>query len=91
VQFSDLHLGCHYSLNQLLRAVHRINSEQPDIVFFTGDLINDQQKYIEGFYSVKQKDGGAMMLYVNRRLGTTRARVRCFAKLEITVFTLQHG
>jgi predicted MPP superfamily phosphohydrolase len=47
VQFSDLHLGYHYSLTQLSKVVEKINSEDPDIVFFTGDLVDDLQTYNE--------------------------------------------
>lgn len=45
VQFSDLHLGYQYSLSQLSNVVNRINAEQPDIVCFTGDLVDDLQTY----------------------------------------------
>ncbi|MFB9762101.1 metallophosphoesterase [Ectobacillus funiculus] len=43
VQFSDLHLGYYYSLPRLAKVVNRINQEKADIVFFTGDLIDDQR------------------------------------------------
>lgn len=39
VQFSDVHLGFHYDSNNLRRVVHLMNQLQPDMVFFTGDLI----------------------------------------------------
>ncbi|MDM5156179.1 metallophosphoesterase [Bacillus sp. DX1.1] len=47
VQFSDLHLGYYFSLQQLSKIVSKINETQPDIVFFTGDLIDDYQTYSE--------------------------------------------
>ncbi|MGG3990021.1 metallophosphoesterase [Bacillus smithii] len=40
VLFSDTHIGFQYTLNQLQRHVAIINSLQPDIVFFTGDLLD---------------------------------------------------
>lgn len=40
VQFSDVHLGPNYSLQQLENLVERVNKLEPDIVAFTGDLID---------------------------------------------------
>lgn len=45
VQFSDTHLGFHYKLNQLTKIVNRINKLDPDVVFFTGDLMDEPNKY----------------------------------------------
>lgn len=45
VQFSDLHLGYYYSLKQLTTVVQKINEVKPDIVVFTGDLIDNYQTY----------------------------------------------
>jgi hypothetical protein len=45
LQFSDLHLGEFYSLTKFQRLVHRINELQPDIVVFTGDLVDNFSKY----------------------------------------------
>ena len=40
VQISDLHLGTWVSKTPLERAVQYINNLRPDLVFFTGDLVN---------------------------------------------------
>lgn len=45
VQFSDTHLGFYYSLNQLNDLVTEINYHSPDIVIFTGDLIDNPKQY----------------------------------------------
>lgn len=45
VQFSDTHVGFHYSLEQLHELVQRINNEDPDIIVFTGDLIDEPQAF----------------------------------------------
>lgn len=45
VQFSDTHLGFHYTLSQLAKHVDIINGLDPDIIFFTGDLLDDPNKY----------------------------------------------
>ncbi|MEY2192733.1 metallophosphoesterase [Neobacillus sp. BF23-41] len=39
VQFSDIHLGFHYGVEELKSVVSMINNLNPDIIFFTGDLI----------------------------------------------------
>ena len=41
VQFSDTHLGFDYSVDDLTNLVKKINSLQPDIIVFTGDLIDN--------------------------------------------------
>jgi uncharacterized protein len=45
VQFSDTHLGHFFELEQLQYVINKINSLQPDIVFFTGDLIDKPNRY----------------------------------------------
>lgn len=47
IQFSDTHLGFQYSLNQLDKLVGKINSLQPDVVLFTGDLMDNPNRYKE--------------------------------------------
>ena len=39
VQFSDIHLGFNYDIKDFQRVVRMINNINPDIIFFTGDLI----------------------------------------------------
>lgn len=41
VQISDIHSGSFMSTEPLQRAVEIINNLKPDIIFFTGDLVND--------------------------------------------------
>jgi predicted MPP superfamily phosphohydrolase len=40
VQVSDIHTGSFLSIEPLTRAVSLINEQEPDVVFFTGDLVN---------------------------------------------------
>jgi predicted MPP superfamily phosphohydrolase len=47
VQFSDTHLGFQYNLNQFEKLVKKINNLKPDLIFFTGDLIDEPNKYPE--------------------------------------------
>jgi predicted MPP superfamily phosphohydrolase len=41
VQFSDTHVGFQYTLAQLNKLVSKINSLEPDLILFSGDLIDD--------------------------------------------------
>ena len=49
VQISDLHLGSFQRKDKLLEAVELINEEKPDLIFFTGDLVNNHAKEAEPF------------------------------------------
>ncbi|MBT3174627.1 MAG: metallophosphoesterase [Lentimicrobiaceae bacterium] len=52
VQISDLHLGSWASKKPLQRAVDIINELEPDLIFFTGDLVNYATKEAYGFEQV---------------------------------------
>lgn len=41
IQFSDTHLGFNYSIKALDQLVTEMNKQSPDILVFTGDLIDD--------------------------------------------------
>lgn len=45
IQFSDTHLGFQYTLDQLQKLCNSINQLEPDIVTFTGDLLDNPDKY----------------------------------------------
>ncbi len=45
LQFSDTHVGFHYSLEQLDQLSAEINSHDPDIVLFTGDLVDEPDQF----------------------------------------------
>jgi uncharacterized protein len=45
VQFSDTHLGFHYDLKQFKKMLAQISSLKPDIIFFTGDLMDAPNQY----------------------------------------------
>lgn len=47
VQFSDTHLGFQYNAQQLKKLVKKINALKPDIIFFTGDLMDTPNQYNE--------------------------------------------
>lgn len=45
VQFSDTHVGFHYTVEQLQDIVATINSLEPDVLVFTGDLVDDPRHF----------------------------------------------
>lgn len=62
VQFSDTHLGNFGKSDKIVRElVERINSLKPDLIVFTGDLVNTKANEIDYFRSLllqlKAKDG----------------------------------
>lgn len=61
VQLSDIHSGSFRSPKSVEKAIHIINDLNPDLVLFTGDLVNnkaDEMKdYIGIFSKIKSKHG----------------------------------
>ena len=61
VQVSDIHLGSWVSSAKLEKAVGMINSLEPDLVFFTGDLVNysstEAYQYANILLKVQSKRG----------------------------------
>lgn len=45
VQFSDTHLGFQYDLDQFKKMLKVVNELQPDVIFFTGDLMDAPNQY----------------------------------------------
>ncbi len=55
VQISDIHSGSFVSSEPLEHAVRIVNEQKGDIVFFTGDLVNDRAVEVEPFMDVLKK------------------------------------
>ena len=55
VQISDLHLGSFQRKDKLIEAVELINEENPDLIFFTGDLVNNRASEAVPFVEVLKK------------------------------------
>lgn len=47
VQFSDTHIGFQYTMDQLEKLISKINQLHPDLIFFTGDLLDDARHFQE--------------------------------------------
>jgi len=61
VQISDIHAGSFTHKEPIKNAIKMINDQNPDIVFFTGDLVNskasEMEPYIDIFDKIKSKYG----------------------------------
>jgi len=56
VQFSDLHIGSlHGHEDKLTEAIELINAQNPDVIFFTGDMVNNVATELEGWESILSK------------------------------------
>ena len=66
VHISDLHLGSFNSIKKLEDVVELINNELPDIVVFTGDLVNNYHNeaipYVNTLKKIKSKYGNFSVL-----------------------------
>jgi uncharacterized protein len=55
LQISDIHIGSFVNTNPLEEAVKIINEQDADLVFFTGDLVNNLAKETDGFTETLKK------------------------------------
>lgn len=55
VQLSDIHLGSWVTTKPIEKAVEIVNELKPDLVLFTGDLVNFSAKEANGFETVLSK------------------------------------
>jgi len=52
VQISDVHVGSFYDKEAVLRGVNLLMDEKPDIVFFTGDLVNNEAAEFDSYKEI---------------------------------------
>lgn len=61
VQISDIHSGSYDSYEQVMKGIHMVNELDPDLLVFTGDLVNSDKDeidpYISAFEKLKSKNG----------------------------------
>lgn len=55
VQISDIHSGSLNNPEALLKGIEKINGLMPDVIFFTGDLVNNKSDEMEPFMEVFNK------------------------------------
>lgn len=54
-QISDIHAGSLYNLNAVKKGISLLLSQKPDIIFFTGDLVNDFAHEMDDYLSIFDK------------------------------------
>ncbi len=55
VHISDIHSGSFNNTEAVARGVQLINDQQPDLIFFTGDLVNNRANEMDDYISVFNK------------------------------------
>jgi len=54
-QFSDIHSGSFYNRKAVLGGVEMMLAEKPDVIFFTGDLVNNQASEMKDYQDIFAK------------------------------------
>jgi predicted MPP superfamily phosphohydrolase len=53
VQISDMHIGSfHGHENQVIKAIELVNEQKPDLILFTGDLVNNFTEELNGWIPI---------------------------------------
>ncbi|GIV33281.1 MAG: phosphoesterase [Chitinophagales bacterium] len=99
VQLSDIHTGSFVSHAQVERGVRMVMDENPDLVFFTGDLVNyyadEALGFIDIFKQIKAKEG-VYSIFGNHdygdyiRYGSERERIRRKAEYKKQMIDIHH-
>ena len=63
VHISDIHSGSFSDKNAVIRGIQKILDEQPDLILFTGDLVNDQATEMEEYLDVFSRLKAPMGVY----------------------------
>lgn len=62
-QLSDIHSGSFYNKKAVTGGVDMLLREKPDMVFFTGDLVNDKASELQEYFSVFEKVRAPLGVY----------------------------
>jgi len=63
VQISDIHSGSFTDKNAVMRGVSKVLKEKPDLILFTGDLINNLSEEMENYMDVFSQVKSPMGVY----------------------------
>lgn len=63
VQISDIHSGSFMDSAEVMKGVQAVNDLQPDLILFTGDLVNDRADEMEPFREIFSKLKAPMGVY----------------------------
>lgn len=62
-QISDVHSGSFYNKRAVMGGIDLLNAEKPDMVFFTGDLVNDQTAEMHDYMDIFNKIKAPLGVY----------------------------
>ena len=92
VQFSDVHLGKDYTLGDFKKVVSKINALEPDLIIFTGDLIDNNKSFTQeegtiALLKALQATYGKFAVYGNHDHGGngTKRYARIMAQSDFTL------
>ena len=63
VQLSDIHSGSFYNKKAVMGGIEMAMNEKPDIIFFTGDLVNNDSHEVEDYINVFDKVKAPLGVY----------------------------
>lgn len=63
VQISDIHSGSFDSHHAVTKGVEKVLAEKPDLIFFTGDLVNNKAEEIEPYMDIFSRLKAPMGVY----------------------------
>ncbi len=62
-QLSDIHSGSFFNKTAVQGGVDLLQQQKPDLVFFTGDLVNEESKEVEEYFSIFNKVKAPLGVY----------------------------
>ncbi|MEO1099694.1 MAG: metallophosphoesterase [Bacteroidota bacterium] len=62
-QLSDIHSGSFFNKTAVKGGVEMLMKEKPDVVFFTGDLVNNESKEVEEYINIFDKVKASLGVY----------------------------
>lgn len=94
VQFSDVHLGFHYEIEDFQPVIKMINRLKPDIIFFTGDLVQignyQPEVAIPLLQSLKGLRGGKWAVIGNHDFYTKNQVINVLKSSQFNVLDNSH-
>jgi predicted MPP superfamily phosphohydrolase len=95
VQFSDVHFGFHYEADDFRRVVKMINKLKPDMLFFTGDLLDrawsEQSPVLPILQELKKPRGGKWAVLGNHDYASKDRAIQLLQDSEFRVLINSHS
>lgn len=95
VQFSDIHLGFHYGIEDFKPVIRMINKLNPDVIFFTGDLVQigntEPELSLPLLQELKASRGGKWAVIGNHDFYTKDQITNVLKNAQFEVLNNSHG